>query len=300
MKSKKIILSFIIFFFFIIVSNICFAKDLDKINKYYITVDPRNDGSLDMTYYIEWEVLDSDSEGPLEWVKIGVPNSNIDMVRAISSNIKSVRYYEDGGDYIRIDFKKAYYAGEVVSFNFSFHQSYMYDISGDMAKYEFTPGWFNDIAVDEIMVFWNATYVDSASSKNINTDNYYTWKDSLRKGSKMTVNVNYSRYSMNFKDDMQISSAKVSNNYSSNNSEVGELVLIIIIVIIIVAFQFIIPTGYRAHRGYGYNRSYNHYHSSCASSCACVSSCACACACAGGGRAGCSKKDFYGVTIRTK
>jgi hypothetical protein len=28
------------------------------------------------------------------------------------------------------------------------------------------------------------------------------------------------------------------------------------------------------------------------SSCACAS-CACACACAGGGRAGCSKKDFY-------
>ena len=30
------------------------------------------------------------------------------------------------------------------------------------------------------------------------------------------------------------------------------------------------------------------------SSCACAScACACACACAGGGRAGCSKKDFY-------
>ena len=27
--------------------------------------------------------------------------------------------------------------------------------------------------------------------------------------------------------------------------------------------------------------------------------CACACACAGGGRAGCSKKDFYGTKIST-
>lgn len=35
------------------------------------------------------------------------------------------------------------------------------------------------------------------------------------------------------------------------------------------------------------------------SSCACASSCAssCACACAGSGRAGCSKKDFYGTKI---
>lgn len=42
-------------------------------------------------------------------------------------------------------------------------------------------------------------------------------------------------------------------------------------------------------------------HSSCASSCACAcaSSCACACASSGGGRAGCSVKDFYntGLTV---
>ena len=36
------------------------------------------------------------------------------------------------------------------------------------------------------------------------------------------------------------------------------------------------------------------------SSSSCVSSCACACACAGGGRAGCSKKDFYGTNLRTQ
>lgn len=42
-------------------------------------------------------------------------------------------------------------------------------------------------------------------------------------------------------------------------------------------------------------------HSSCAhSSCACAHSCACACACAcaGGGRAGCSKKDFYNTDLK--
>ena len=44
-------------------------------------------------------------------------------------------------------------------------------------------------------------------------------------------------------------------------------------------------------------------HSSCAhSSCACAHSCACACACAcaGGGRAGCSKKDFYNTGLKLK
>ena len=43
------------------------------------------------------------------------------------------------------------------------------------------------------------------------------------------------------------------------------------------------------------------HHSSCAhSSCACAHSCACACACAcaGGGRAGCSTKDFYNTNLK--
>ncbi len=44
-------------------------------------------------------------------------------------------------------------------------------------------------------------------------------------------------------------------------------------------------------------------HSSCAhSSCACAHSCACACACAcaGGGRAGCSTKDFYNTNLKLR
>ena len=69
----------------------------------------------------------------------------------------------------------------------------------------------------------------------------------------------------------------------------------------------------RYYGGYhgGYYGGYHHsppppppprHHSSCAHS-SCVSSCAhssCACACAGSGRAGCSKKDFYGTNLTTE
>ena len=48
-------------------------------------------------------------------------------------------------------------------------------------------------------------------------------------------------------------------------------------------------------RGGGVSRHHSN-HSGCASSCAC----ACACACAGGGRAGCSVKDFYTVKLPKK
>lgn len=54
------------------------------------------------------------------------------------------------------------------------------------------------------------------------------------------------------------------------------------------------PKNY--HTGGGSSRGgVGRHNSGCASSCACAcaSSCACACACAGGGRAGCTAKDFY-------
>ena len=47
---------------------------LDEIEDYEITVSPNSDGTLNMLYHIEWKVLDSDSEGPLSWVKVGIPN----------------------------------------------------------------------------------------------------------------------------------------------------------------------------------------------------------------------------------
>ena len=55
------------------------------------------------------------------------------------------------------------------------------------------------------------------------------------------------------------------------------------------------------YSGGGRSSVFIHTHSSsCASSCACVSSCACACACAGGGRAGCTKKDFYQTNLKVE
>lgn len=307
MKSKKVIFSFILFFLFIVISNVCMAKELDRINQYYITVDLRKDGSLDMTYSIKWEVLDSDSEGPLEWVKIGIPNSNVDSIKAVSSNIKSVKYYEDSGDYIRIDFEKAYYEGEVIDFTFSFHQDYMYTIDGKEVTYEFTPGWFSDIKVEDLRIFWNAEDVVSASSKTVNSDNYYTWETSLSKGKKYTVTVTYDRYSRSFAEGKQTTFGTVASTKSSSSSSYNSTKVITSIIAFIIIFSLIMsvlsPNSYRRHGGYGYrdyDRPYHHDRPSCASSCACVSSCACACACAGGGRAGCSKKDFYGVTIRTK
>lgn len=316
MKIKKIIFTIAIFILAILINNICFAKDIDQINKYYITVDPREDGTLDMSYHIEWEVLEDTSAGPLTWVQIGIPNKNVDSIEAISNNIKKIQYSSDNGAYILIDFKKEYNKGDIVTFDFSFHQKYMYTLDSTYCKYSFTPGWFDEIEVKDLKVYWKAQNVQVSNADQTNTDNYLVWSSKLAKGAKLKTEVKYYKTAFDSLNEYHQSSyanygAGSSADYMGDTMN-GIIPVFIIIIILLCIVSPFLGGGYNRHRGYGYgyrrdydddyyyHRPHRSYRSSCASSRSCVSSCACACACAGGGRAGCSKKDFYGTNLRTK
>ena len=85
------------------------AKDLDEIQNYTITVDVNQDGTLHMVYHIDWLVLDSTSEGPLEWVKVGIPNSHHQDLTGLSSAVRSIKGMSESGEtYARIDLDRAY------------------------------------------------------------------------------------------------------------------------------------------------------------------------------------------------
>ena len=138
MKKQKILLSVLIKIipaFFFILAVLAFlpihtkAKDLDEILAYEITVDVNKDGTLNMLYHIEWKVLDSTSDGPLTWVKIGIPNKKYVSYKAISPSIKKISYDGDGGSYLRLDLDKKYYADEVVVMDFELVQDYMYQMN---------------------------------------------------------------------------------------------------------------------------------------------------------------------------
>lgn len=296
----------ILFIVTVIFSLCSFAsadKVLDEIQNYDVKVEMRSDGTMDINYHIEWKVLDDTSEGPLSWVKIGIPNSHVDEITAGTDNIKEIRYYSDGGSFVRIDFDREYYKDEVISFNFSIHQSYMYIIEKDehICRYSFTPGWFDNIEVKNITIKWNEANV-LESTAQLKEDNYLIWTASLGLGERLNASVKY---------NLDVFTTNEEEQYVEGDagSSGGEIVLIIFVITIAVMFIFFliayVSDDYGSHGGFGggsgYRSTYIHHHSSCArSSCACVSSCACACACAGGGRAGCSKKDFYGTNLKTK
>ncbi len=168
------------------------AKDLDEILNYTIQVDVKDNAALELTYHIDWKVLDSDSEGPLSWVKVGVPNKNhVEGIEGLSDTISSIGL---DGNYLRIDLDREYYEGEVASFDFRIIQDYMYQVdkfNEGYTVYTFTPGWFDDIAVDELIIIWNNDKIDSFTPDAEIQDGCNVWTTSLDKGDKFTVTVTY-------------------------------------------------------------------------------------------------------------
>lgn len=134
---KKFISLFIAFV--VVVATVTYAipkevkasDHLDEILNYEITVDVNEDATLNMTYHVEWKVLDSDSEGPLSWARIGIPNNHILDYVALSDNIESMDIVYNGGYYMDVYFYEDYYEDEVVSFDFMIVQDYMYQITID-------------------------------------------------------------------------------------------------------------------------------------------------------------------------
>ena len=242
---------------------------------------------MDIRYSIDWEVL-SDKKGtePVSWVDVGIPNENVDQIQILTDNIQSAEYSsKGGGSYVRIDFKDEYYQGEVISFEFSIHQSYMYYLDEkDTVRYSFTPGWFENIEIDNLQIEWAIKdgFTIKETDSNEQSSTYYIWSyQNLAEGEKVTANVKY-----------DLDGFYVDENMQCKDDNGGERFIIFILIIGIIAIGIaviIIDDGYGGGRGHGGGV---YVHSSCAHS-SCASSCACACACAGGGRAGCSVKDFY-------
>lgn len=268
------------------------SKPLDKIHDYEITVNLRHDGTLDMNYKFTWEVLDSDSEGPLEWVKIGIPNKHVNEIYALSNNIKEAKYYnESGKTYIRIDFDRTYYSNEIIDFEFKFHQDYMYvyDKSNNYVTYNFTPGWFDGIEVENLVIKWNSDNIIGSTSTS-HEEGYHTWRHSLSAGERFGINVIYDSRSYQFDPNKKAITSNENNDFS-----LVIIFIIIFIAVVVISYYF---SDYDSGFGGPRRRTVYYRSSSSRSSSSCA--CACACACAGGGRAGCSTKDFYRTKIKTQ
>ena len=402
---KKIALFILLMTLLILPATVSAAGDLDEILNYSVTADVNPDATVTLTYHIEWKVLDSSSEGPLEWVTVGIPNSHYSDLTALSSTVKKIGYSSDSGSSVRIDLDRAYYAGEVAVMEFSLVQDYMYqvnELTEGETVYHFTPGWFDSLNVDRLVLRWNADKtLGQAPACTVDSEGYYVWTDSLAHGQMLSVTVTYPADAFAFDDTKTLGGGSSGDDYYySDDDDGGDAIFGLVFIVIIVV---IAVTVSKARRGYsktsnlsggtkvtrtkvvyypecqgcgaprpedasncpycgrsfikseevikaedipkeerelrtkttsglyryhsqpdtyirvrsvpivvhtgsgsrsGGSRGGGGSHRSCASShsCACASSCACACACAcaGGGRAGCTVKDFYNTDLKLR
>lgn len=302
---KKIFLLLIILLSLLVTGCDETFKPLDKIHEYKIIVDPNDDGTLKMNYYLKWEVLE-EGDGGVDFITVGVANRFVDDIKGLTTNIKKIKYSSEEGSTIRIDFKNTYHKGDIFEVEFSFTQKRIFTIKGSEVQYSFNPGWFEDIQVERLTVLWNKANVLKKNSTGLDGQ-YLGWYTPLDYGETIDINTIYS-----------INSFPNLNPEEDYSDETVNPIIFIIIIAIFIAFIATILIvnhftcdRYQTCRGFSGHIHHHHFYfgrhqgyrrsgkvivkpsgtsgsgvhgSGCA--------CACACACAGGGRAGCSRKDF--------
>ena len=284
-------------------------KPQDVIHQYNVTVQPLEDGSLDIEYHFVWEALDQSEE--LTWVEIGMANENFSVYPdSLTSNIDIYNKYTDG-DYVSLElyFRKPYLGGEVLEFSFKVNQQDMLCKNDTGYFYEFVPCWFNAIQVQSYEFRWLGK-------------NDTLWRGSLDYGEfvKMTA-----QYGMD--DFAGCQTVKYQPFYDEDAyNELWEDKFAVVFLcclfaaLLIIAEVYIVDSYISYNRGRGflsghgyyvhtYGRSNPHYirarnkynatHNGGRRGGGGGCACACACACAGGGRAGCSQKDTHSISKRS-
>ena len=178
----------------------------DEILSYEITASVLDDGTVQLQYHIDWKVL-RDDIGALEWITVGIPNGEFVDFSADSDTIADIGYSTENGSSLRIDFDRSYRAGETVSFDFTLVQDYMYQMNlfqEGQTSYVFTPGWFDDIAVDRLVIRWDSADVASFSPDCLMKNGYHVWETSLSPGGTFKIQVNYPNDARAFNDSKAI------------------------------------------------------------------------------------------------
>ena len=282
-------------------------KPQDLIHQYHVTVQPLADGSLDIEYRFVWEALDETEN--LTWVEIGMANENFTVYTdSVTSNIASYSKYTDG-DYVslQLDLDRPYKGGEVIEFAFKVNQQYMLCINEEGFLYEFVPCWFNAVQVQSYEFRWLLNEKDDR-----------VWRGSLGYGEYVKMTVQYGmddfagcrtvKYHPFYEED--------AYNELKEDKVMAVVMSCLFAALLIIAEVYIVDcyVSYGRGRGFirehgahvhmygrtnpGYIRARRRYHARSSGGRGGGCACACACACAGGGRAGCSQKDTYGIPNR--
>lgn len=240
-----------------------YAGDLDYIRNYDITIAPNTeDGSLDMTVHLRWEVL---AEGPVEWVKIGIPNGSIRDVKALTDNIASLDF---DNSYMYVYFDRGYDDGEIIEFSYRWTQEYMYTLDGSAVAYDYATGWFDEALIESMTVTWTHpqgvagtnTLVVPPTFEETQNGNVVQWTGhDLTYGAKLDLVMRYEDWPTellweNSKDNMPV--VEYEPDYSGRI--ISQMTLVVFVVMLVI-FITVFSRAARSYRG-GFGTHYVFYH----------------------------------------
>ena len=210
-------------------------KPQDVIREYNITVEPLDDGSLDIEYSLIWTAIDS-SEA-LTWIEIGVPNPNFTIYRSeIKGNASNVKYNvdEEGYCYAFIELDRAYYGGETLRFSFKINQKDMLCTDGNDFFYEFVPGWFNSTPVEKYRFEWKKSSRDLTSNANERFDDRHVWTGTMECGTYVLMSARYD--SSSFKNVSTVDHEEFDDGaiYDALGEDKGAAIAFAVMIIIVL------------------------------------------------------------------
>ena len=116
-----------------------------------------------------------------------------------SGDVSSVYAYDEGFDYrIRIDLPREVNAGDCVSFSVQVHQYGLarVDEASGQIGFHFTPGWFDEVPVDHLIVTWllpaDPALIVSMTPDPVRQEyGQAIWETALQPGEKYPLSVVY-------------------------------------------------------------------------------------------------------------
>ena len=232
-----------------------FAQDLDRIESYAVDVTPNTeDGSLRIQVTLEWTVL---AEGPVSWVKIGVPNGSIRQEQALTDNIDRLSF---DNSYMYVYFNRDYDDGETFRFSYSWIQEYMYTLGADgSVEYVYTPGWFNEARVGQMTLTWHdPAGVDGVDSLGNTGGDHAAVLTDLDHGQQLDFTVRYDSWPAQLAQEGSRDNLPQDNDpgYDPDYQDDGGLGLVGLVILLVVVFLIVrvaaASDGYRGGFGTHY------------------------------------------------
>jgi hypothetical protein len=294
----------------LLASNIAAAATPpDVIHEMAVTITPQADGSLRIDYAMDYEAT-TDFPADIQYLEVGVPNSNFRLERYSPPDLISGGYEKKGGvSQVHLDFIKLPKAGDRFKLDFTIIQDSMIYEAGNEVVFQFRPGWF-DFAVIEVLKvtidtssLWGVTLKPKPDELDGSRAVWITRNMKANQQAEMiTVTCARSSY-----PNLKSSSIRTASSAGSgDSSETSSILLILGFIILLFVLSILAKSrSYRRGRyGGGYRRHHpihhhTHHHTFVRGGSGrggggggCAHACACACACAGGGRVGCSERGY--------